>query len=91
MAKAKAKAKATPAAAPAEAPAATPAEAPKPAPAEKSSSSKKVEVFRAPFETDVDHHIAKFVAEENISSYEVTEVIGHVEAADNYWQKTIRY
>ena len=50
MAKAKAKAKATPAAAPAEAPAATPAEAPKPAPAEKSSSSKKVEVFRAPFE-----------------------------------------
>ena len=87
MAKAKAKAKATPAAAPAEAP----AEAPKPAPAEKSSSSKKVEVFRAPFETDVDHHIAKFVAEENISSYEVTEVIGHVEAADNYWQKTIRY
>ena len=91
MAKAKAKAKATPAAAPAEAPAAAPVEAPKPAPAEKSSSSKKVEVFRAPFETDVDHHIAKFVAEENISSYEVTEVIGHVEASDNYWQKTIKY
>ena len=55
------------------------------------SSSKKTEVFRAPFETDVDHHIANFVAEHNISSYEVTEVIGHVEAADNYWQKTIKY
>ena len=75
MAKAKAKATSSPPA----------------APKAKDSSSKKTEVFRAAFETDVDHHIAKFVAEHNISSYEVTEVIGHVEAADNYWQKTIKY
>ena len=76
---AKAKAKTTPA-------------APKaPATPKATDSSKKTEVFRAPFEADVDHHIANFVAEQNISSYEVTEVIGHVEAADNYWQKTIKY
>ena len=60
-------------------------------PKAKASPKKKTEVFRAAFETDVDHHIANFVAEQNISSYEVTEVIGHVEAADNYWRKTIEY
>jgi hypothetical protein len=81
MAKAKAKAKTTPIEAP----------TPTPAPVVKNSSTKKTEIFRAPFETDVDLHIANFVAEQNISSYEVTEVIGHVEAADNYWQKTIKY
>jgi|TARA_R110000765_G_scaffold238486_2_gene341166 hypothetical protein len=95
MAKAKAKAKTTPidvpAKAPVEVPAPAAAPAPAPTPAAKSSSTKKVEVFRAAFETDVDHHIDNFVAERNISSYKVTEVIGHVEAADNYWQKTIEY
>lgn len=94
-AKTKAKTKATPA--PVEAPAEAPVEetAPEPEPVEapvaKSTSAKKTEVFRAPFESDVDLHISNFVAEHNIASYEVKEVIGHVEAEDNYWQKTIEY
>jgi len=100
MAKAKAKAKTKAAPPAAEAPAEAPVEeveetSPEPepvkSPATTSTSAKKNEVFRAPFETDVDRHIADFVAEHNISDYKITEVIGHVEAADNYWQKTIEY
>ena len=98
MAKAKAKAKttkATPAASesPVEAPVEETSPEPEPAkaPATTSTSAKKTEVFRAPFESDVNLHIDNFVAEHNISDYKITEVIGHVEAADNYWQKTIEY
>ncbi len=90
-AKAKAKTKATPPAAEAPVEKTSPEPELVKAPATTSTSAKKTEVFRAPFETDVDHHISKFVAEHNISDYKITEVIGHVEAADNYWQKIIEY
>jgi hypothetical protein len=52
----------------------------------------KTETFRAPYEGDVNLHIEKFVADNNIGDYKVVAISAADPADPNdYWQKVIEY
>ena len=50
----------------------------------------KTEIFRGPYEGDVNLHIDRFVSEKDIGDYKVVE-ISPPDSVDDYWQKVIEY
>ena len=53
--------------------------------------SKKTESFRGTHESTVDSFVEKFISENNITDYEIVEIVYPDPAGDGYWTKTIEY